>query len=180
MPQYLLPCSCGEKVRVEPAQAGGLVACTCGQSLTVPTLRGLRALEEAPADVANLRGGRRWGPVQGALFSIGLVVTVVALAVVTYTFVLFLDASQYTRDMSPEVNEFSGMQIDQMTAMEVYDEFVALRSEGLGEIGVLPWVHFQRVVAEQRILMISSGIAAAIGLFAVMGSLLLKPAPPRA
>ena len=48
--QFLLPCSCGQKVRVGNAQAGAGVRCVCGKSLTVPTLRGLRELESAPPD----------------------------------------------------------------------------------------------------------------------------------
>jgi hypothetical protein len=79
--QYLLPCSCGQKVRVEPAQAGGQVACACGANLNVPTLRGLKQLEIAPPDEAAVRrsAGRQWGPVRGAMFSIGLLVVVISL-----------------------------------------------------------------------------------------------------
>jgi hypothetical protein len=38
------------------------------------------------------------------------------------------------------------------------------------------WVHFQHVVAEQRIVMIAAGIAAALGILAMVVSLFLKPA----
>lgn len=45
MPEYLLPCSCGEQSIVSTAQAGGTIRCACGAELHVPTMRGLRELE---------------------------------------------------------------------------------------------------------------------------------------
>lgn len=47
--RYLLPCVCGKTVAVGPSQAGGSVACECGQSLDVPRLRDLRELPVASA-----------------------------------------------------------------------------------------------------------------------------------
>ncbi len=178
MAQYLLTCSCGEKVRVEPAQAGGRVSCGCGQSIAVPTLRGLRALEEAPPDKAALQraAGRQWSPLQGAMFSIGLLVAVVSLGVVAYTSWVYMQAAPYTRDLTPEINQFEGQQIDQLSLNDSLSMFYEMREQGLGEVGMPPWVHFQHVVAEQQTLMISAGIAAAIGLLAAVGSLFMGPA----
>jgi hypothetical protein len=182
MPQYLLPCSCGEKVRVEPGQAGGTVPCVCGQSLTVPTLRGIRALAEAPPDqtAGRQRRGDRWRPIQGLFFTFGLITTLLSLAVVGYTFFMYTQASQLTRDMTPEINEFEGMQIDQLDVMQSYELFVQMRDEGLGEAGIPSWIHFQHVVAEQRIVMMVGSVAAAIGIVAVALSLFMKPAKPAA
>jgi hypothetical protein len=178
MPQYLLPCTCGEKVRVEPAQAGGQIACQCGKLLTVPTLRGLRALAEAPPDQSTVVRGnvRKWSKLQGAMFSIGLLVAVVSLGIVAYTFVEYWQATPYTRDMTPEINEFEGQAIEQLSAIEAYDLFVQMRDEGLGEAGTPPWVQVQKLVAEQRALMIGSGIAAAIGILSVVAALVMRPA----
>jgi hypothetical protein len=44
--KYLLPCPCGERLAIEPRQAGETVVCTCGQVLEVPTLLELRQLEK--------------------------------------------------------------------------------------------------------------------------------------
>lgn len=172
MPQYLLPCSCGQKVPVEPAQAGGQVACPCGQSLSVPTLRALRSLEPAGPEVATTRRakGGKWSRTQGAMFSIGLAVAVISLAIVAYTSFMFVQATPFTRDYTPELSELSAQEVDQLTALETYDEFVKMSSEGLGVIGTPPWVHFKKVVAEQKVVMIGSGIAAALGILAVVAS----------
>jgi len=56
--EYLLPCSCGEKLVVDRSQAGLSKRCTCGRDVTVPTLRGLEQLERAaPAEetIARIR-----------------------------------------------------------------------------------------------------------------------------
>jgi hypothetical protein len=178
MAQYLLPCSCGQKVRVETAQAGGQVACGCGQALAVPTLRGLRALEEAAPDKAAIEraAGRQWSPLQGAMFSIGLLVAVVSLGVVGYTLWNYVQATPYTRDPSQEIIAYEGGQIDQLPAADSLDVFYEMRDQGLGEVGTPPWIQWQQVVAEQRTLMIGAGIAAAIGLLAAISAFFIKPA----
>jgi len=172
MPQYLLPCSCGQQVRVEPAQAGGQIACQCGQSLTVPTLRALRMLDPAGPDAATSRQIPRgqWSRTQGALFSIGLAIAVISLAILAYTFFMFVQATPLTRDYTPELSELSSQQVDQLTALETYEEFFKMTNEGLGEMGTPLWIHFQQVVAEQKVVMIGSGVAALLGILAVLAS----------
>lgn len=61
MPAYLLPCSCGQRLKVSTAQAGQPIRCACGNELTVPTLRGLRELEvdEGPTKARD-RSQRTW------------------------------------------------------------------------------------------------------------------------
>jgi len=56
MPEYLLPCSCGEQSVVSTAQAGGTIRCACGAELQVPTMRGLRELE--PLEPSSAAAGR--------------------------------------------------------------------------------------------------------------------------
>jgi hypothetical protein len=178
MAQYFLSCTCGQKVRVETAQAGGQVACACGRSLTVPTLRGLRALEEAPLDaVARQRAaGRRWSPLQGGLFSVGLLVMVISLGVLAFNAWQYLQATDHTRDPSSDINEIDSQVIDTIPPADALDEFYRLRSEGLGQPAVMPWVQWQNFAAERRTLMIVAGIAAALGLLAIVVSLIMRPA----
>lgn len=61
MAKYLLACDCGQQLEVEPGQAGETLACACGRSVSVPTLRRLRELpvaSEAPAEPTAGWGGR--------------------------------------------------------------------------------------------------------------------------
>ena len=41
---YLLPCSCGREISIEPQQAGETVRCECGRTCSVPTMREVRSL----------------------------------------------------------------------------------------------------------------------------------------
>lgn len=79
---YLLPCSCGEKIAVDSSQAGLNVLCSCGTKLAVPTMRGLSALERieaAPKGSAAQRPSA-WGPRQGLIFLGATILTFAALA----------------------------------------------------------------------------------------------------
>jgi hypothetical protein len=178
MAQYLLPCSCGQKVRVDAAQAGGRATCACGQTLNVPTLRGLKALETAPADnVARQRAaGRQWSPLQGGLFSMGLVVFVVALGVVGLGFWNYFHAIEHTRDWTPEISTEAARQVDDLSLTDALDQFYEMRDTGLGQPGTPPWVLWKEFVAQQQTVMIAAGAAAAIGLLAVISSLFMRPA----
>lgn len=80
MTDYLLPCSCGERLRVSTRQAGEAVRCTCGTQLEVPTLRHLNQLEPVDAPTA---GGPAWGDRQRVAFVVS-VITLAALCVVGY------------------------------------------------------------------------------------------------
>jgi hypothetical protein len=176
--QYFLPCSCGQKVRVEPAQAGGQVACSCGKTVQVPTLRGLKQLEVAPPDAAALRraAGRRWSPVQGAMFSIGLVVTIISLLVLAVTYLQFAEATTYTQDQTSVINQLEAEQIDSMNIVDSLQAFYSLRDEGLGEQIEPFWITARRIVSQKRTMMISFAGLAAAGLIAAIASLFMKPA----
>jgi hypothetical protein len=58
--KYLLPCRCGQQVVVEPRQAGGTVVCPCGQTLPIPTMLEMIALEPVPVE-ASLPTEQVWG-----------------------------------------------------------------------------------------------------------------------
>ena len=76
---YLLPCSCGKKIEVDANQSGLAVRCQCGAEQTVPTLRGLAALERVEAaELASAKAGPSWSVRQGLIF-LGLVILVGSL-----------------------------------------------------------------------------------------------------
>jgi hypothetical protein len=70
MSDYLLPCSCGQKLPVSVRHAGHMIRCACGAQLEVPTLRGLRQLEPAEA---RPQAGRTWGGRQQLAFVLATV-----------------------------------------------------------------------------------------------------------
>ena len=68
--KYLLPCPCGGRVPVDAAQAGQRVRCACGSELEVPTLLGLRRLEQAAETPDKVRRKpTAWGPRQALVLS---------------------------------------------------------------------------------------------------------------
>jgi hypothetical protein len=67
---FLLPCpACGETTSVELGQAGGTVACACGASVDVPTMRELRALPQTEQADARAGAAPLWGLKQGLLLA---------------------------------------------------------------------------------------------------------------
>jgi len=77
--QYLLPCSCGRKLKVDATQAGLRMPCDCGKTIEAPTLRGLRALKPVPSTGPVVAPENPWGPRQGVMF-LGVVVALCGLA----------------------------------------------------------------------------------------------------
>jgi hypothetical protein len=77
---YLLPCSCGRNVIVQPRNAGETVRCECGRETTAPTMREIRRLQPAEAIAArDATPGEKtpWGKSQRLLL-VGTVVIVLA------------------------------------------------------------------------------------------------------
>lgn len=88
---YLLPCACGHRTRVDANQAGLTVRCACGTELTVPAMRGLAALERAdlpPAAERTAPAGPTWGRRQGLIFLGSVILIAGALAAVAIWFFL--------------------------------------------------------------------------------------------
>ena len=73
---YLLPCpQCGRKLVVTTGEAGGQVRCECGAAVDVPTVRGLRELEPAPA----VEGATSWTTRHSVIF-LGSLMAIAGLA----------------------------------------------------------------------------------------------------
>ena len=74
--QYEITCRCGRKTPVEARQAGEQIACGCGSSIDVPTLRGLASLPQIQQR-EETRGG--WTRTQGICFVAGIAVIAMGL-----------------------------------------------------------------------------------------------------
>jgi hypothetical protein len=79
MTAHLLDCSCGAQHSVTAQQAGGQIACRCGATVAVPTLRKLRELPVAER-TTTVETARGWGPrmqvaTLGGLLALGFAVT---------------------------------------------------------------------------------------------------------
>lgn len=84
--KYLLPCRCGQQIAIEPRQAGETVVCPCGESLHVPRMLEIMALEPVPVESVPQPSGVGWGWRQGIkLFGIVLLVLATILGAVALT-----------------------------------------------------------------------------------------------
>ncbi|MCA9264307.1 MAG: hypothetical protein KDA60_10685 [Planctomycetales bacterium] len=124
---YLLNCTCGKQTVVRPTQAGGKVACLCGQSLSVPKLRELRQLPsavetEGPSDL------RSWSMGRGIVFSSGVLVSLLAVGAIGYLGWLRKDM-----DVSrPKLEEvFTMDSIESWTPAQTYQVWAGIRDAPL-------------------------------------------------
>jgi hypothetical protein len=139
---YLLPCSCGQKVRVANSQAGGQVTCVCGKSLGVPTLRGLKALQLAPEERHD-RSTPSWNRAQGAIFASGLFLAAVGATLIAFYLLKFaqLRSSPFAQDRSSEFTTAMTAQIDTLTPVQALEMWTTeVKGEGLGEAHPPIWV----------------------------------------
>ncbi|MCA9268569.1 MAG: hypothetical protein KDA41_08870 [Planctomycetales bacterium] len=74
--KYLLTCHGDQSVEVTTADAGRTLACPCGKSVLVPTLRHIKCLPPAESSADAARPTAGWSAQQGALFAMGTVLFV--------------------------------------------------------------------------------------------------------
>ncbi|MDR3181900.1 MAG: hypothetical protein LBT89_03110 [Planctomycetaceae bacterium] len=79
--KYVLSCPCGLAVNVEPAQAGQTAVCSCGKTLSVPSLVKLRSLPVAEEEKTerSKSAGKRTGFMRKALLAVGIVLLIPGL-----------------------------------------------------------------------------------------------------
>jgi len=165
MAEYLLPCACGQKLRVTTAQAGRQIACACGKPLSVPTLRGLAQLQPAPA-LTSGHTSAGWSPVHGALFASGLVAAGIGVAVIALCLFRYaqIHGSYFAVDRTADVLKVSDTEINSLTPVQALDTWSKEIIEGgLGEPQPPPWVVAKDKIAQYQRWMTVSGCLVALG-----------------
>jgi hypothetical protein len=171
---YLLPCSCGKKVRVDAGQAGAKVDCECGQQLAVPTFRGLRNLEvdgTAPA-LANEGQKAPWNAQRGVLFSFGLLVTVIALSISGFQFYKYYLLRDGGEGWKKSHLEEMSHGVEHLSPVEVLTEFQDMAKKGLTVEGVPPWAMITSMRDTSFRWLTVSLVALAVGLTSLVASLI--------
>lgn len=172
--KYLLPCDkCGEKTPIDLNQAGQQTTCQCGQTLEIPSLRGIRGLEviqaagtSIPTSTSSV-GGR-------IVFVVGVIVCVLGLAAVG---VAVFQRTQMVIPARPVFDvERSNADIDAKTPAQAWDEWARLRAEGLGHYRPPAYVEARgKVKAVWTAMAIAAG-GAVIGLLVAVGACLFPAA----
>jgi hypothetical protein len=171
---YFLPCDCGQKIRVGPAQAGQAVACGCGKQLSVPTLRSLRELEAAPVEKASAEAKRpAWSPWHGAAFSGGLAVAAVSFFLCALNLWYFTGAKAFSEDHTEEfATEVSGL-LDEYSAEQLLEEWNHARAEGLGHVEPPIWVRAKESAIVYRWRLTAFGGVGLMALVVAIGAVFL-------
>ncbi len=172
--RYRLPCACGQTVLVERSQAGLSVACSCGKSLEVPTIRGLAQLEA----VQSAPDQRRWTAQYGLLL-IGALIALVAGGVTAWR-VVRLGPDQFSEASINATLQEHLSQIDKMPPGEVVLLWQPLRNLPYIEDPQAKKQYYGERAAYQRWTWVLAGIAAAGALFCVIVIATGAGKPPRA
>jgi hypothetical protein len=160
---YLLPCSCGQKIRIANAQAGAQVTCVCGKCVSVPTLRGIRQLELAPPETKT-QAGPGWSAVHGIIFAVALVVAAFGLTLLAYYGLKYAQIDKrYTQDYTEHFVQHEQARIDKLSPLEALTEWSTAVTEGLGEKDPPPWVAAKKLVASYLSWMKGGAIALLAG-----------------
>ena len=165
MSKYLVECTCGNKLPVEIGQAGGRIACTCGNLVDVPPLRKLRHLP--PAEIEIARSTATWsarkGVITASLLLAGALAIVNAWSWFTQPTVPEFDPVAYQRDVVEEhLKKLTPTQSWQMW-IEYYKP---MAERGLSRLELANRSQIERIIAERqsfrRTLWIVVAIAAAV------------------
>ena len=124
---YLLPCSCGEKVPVQPRQAGELIKCSCGAAFDAPTLLEMAAFEKAPPSPESPRSPDSWG-VRQSLVLLGAVVSSAAVGLAVL--LLFNQPPPMEREKAEKPPDALRREILALTPLESRRIWLRLRAAG--------------------------------------------------
>jgi hypothetical protein len=146
--KYLFPCKCGQRLTVEPRQAGEIIVCTCGQSHEIPTLLQLKKLE--PLIVEDDFAPSAWGLAHG-LILLGIVILICCTGLAScLLFLVGPPQSPFSRKSPEAIYEMA----QNLSPREAWRIWISLR-----EYGFDPQKHwmerrFFEKVAEYKVLWI--------------------------
>jgi hypothetical protein len=161
---YLLPCSCGEKLRVRTRQAGEEVVCQCGAVVRVPTMRGLKQLETVK-DTEFVTAPPR-SSLQGPIFAIGLLALFAGCVLFAATVIW------PPRELQINVHEValteaeiarSKIPVEELGAYDLYEEYLTLRSKTRSEHGTYAQSLVEAALYSQKSRLLTGGLIAGIG-----------------
>lgn len=165
--EYLLPCECGNRVRVSRSQAGQMVPCPCGRTLLVPTLIELRSLESVESENESIPAKKPWGSRQRVLF-VGLVVIAISTGFLAYFY--------YARPLPPPKSlDLAVIQrgIGKLSLLDTYRVWESLQ-EGPSQKSPADRDYEELYGAYQRRMAIT-GVFLGFGLLTFLGGFRIRP-----
>jgi len=161
---YLLPCVCGETLRIDPSQAGLAVRCVCGRDVKAPTFRELNHLERIEEE-SHGPHAPEWGTKERLLL-LGGIVTIVGLFLAGLFWIKTPRAPTFVIERGDLQTE-----IDSLSTEQVISVWNAIGAEGLDKSELAPIVEHRERSARTRGFMFASLGAAAIGALMLLSAL---------
>lgn len=171
---YLLPCACGRELEVDVSQAGSDIVCECGSSVGVPTIRQLKQLKVSrtqPVIAAATRPG--WTATQGTVFSLSLLVAIVALVFAGYQGLIFWSTTK-VNDPAAELIRDMNQEVDGWTPEVALGFFGNEAAQGLGTPFTPFWTEIDKVHEASRLRLIGGIIVAGVGLLGAAGAMIFR------
>jgi hypothetical protein len=162
MSKYLVECDCGNKLPVDMGQAGGRVACTCGNLVDVPPLRKLRHLPTAEIEVERPTStwSARKGVITASLLLAGALAIVNAWNWFTQPTVPEFDPVAYQRGIEQRLNKMTPGQ-----SWEWWIEYYKPMAErGFGNLQLANRGVIEKTIVERQSLRRTLWIVAAIAI----------------
>jgi hypothetical protein len=164
---YLLPCPCGRKLPIQSRQAGEIITCHCGNSIEVPTMLGLKKLEQAELPVMPVTAKSIWTAGHRIIFLGGLVVFA---AILIGAWLLWIRPVDPYADFTP----------DQMQKIaELLTPIQSLRFWQILERGGLEFhkrgvdIAFADLKVQYRVYWWLTGLTAGIGVLLIAGGIIV-------
>ena len=167
--EYLLTCACGRKIPISRSQAGQELSCECGQTLQVPTLRGLAELPLAQSEtVSATRNERRaWGGWRGTIMAIS--VAMFAMSVLPCAYYLYIRLQIDTSYGIEDEIAIGNKNYDVVPFESLVAEWSNFERTGLGPKDKPPFYYWKLYARENEILATISGIVAALSAITTLG-----------
>lgn len=178
--KYLLPCECGKTVPVATFQAGDDVRCSCGLSLHVPSIMGLKKLQAVDdGSTPKVKRAPGWSPLQGVMFALGMLILVGSLLPTAYWAALHYQSIPFTKSTDAEESKYFNVEVDKMKLLDSVKLWEEATKQGLGDQEVPMWLAISEATVKYRSNWILASSVAGVGLLLIIFSFFAAPKPKR-
>ena len=167
--QFLLPCECGQTLPIGISQAGQELTCSCGRSITIPSMRAIRQLQ--PVKAATKAPEKTWNPVKGFIFGIGALLIIGGLVTAGHSYFVYSQVVDYkpsSAELSMQLEE-----IDKLSAPNLWELWHLNLDHPLEPAGSSPFAILQGMAKDKQQLVYMGLSVALAGLVCAVISLFI-------
>lgn len=128
-PQYRLPCSCGQFVLVQVAQAGAKTRCACGATLEIPGSRAITQLQPESSEGSRAAAPQSTHAVARILFA--MLFAIALLSGLSIAYYGLLVSSIPAGKSFESIGDMADQRIDEMSLPELLDFHRSVIQQGL-------------------------------------------------